>query len=103
MIQNPSSGVNALILEPAGSTAFPRVARAAVTAGLGWVVMNRDDASIAELGNRSSHPIFAVTADQEETGRILGRQIAILLPRGGTVLCLQGLPATLYQSNEWWG
>jgi ABC-type sugar transport system substrate-binding protein len=97
VIQNPSSGVNALILEPAGSTAFPRVARAAVTAGLGWVVMNRDDASIAELRSRSSHPIFAVTADQEETGRILGRQIAILLPRGGTVLCLQspsGNPVT---------
>jgi inositol transport system substrate-binding protein len=90
VIQNPSSGVNALILEPAGSTAFPRVARAAVTAGLGWVVMNRDDASIAELGKISKHPIFVVTADQEETGRILGRQIGVLLPGGGTVLCLQG-------------
>jgi ABC-type sugar transport system substrate-binding protein len=90
VIQNPSSSVNALILEPAGSTAFPRVAHAAVTGGLGWVVMNRDDASIAELRSQSSHPIFAVSADQEETGRILGRQIAILLPRGGTVLCVQG-------------
>jgi ABC-type sugar transport system substrate-binding protein len=90
VIQNPSSGVTALILEPAGSTAFPRVARAAVMAGLGWVVMNRDDASIAELGRQSKHPIFAVTADQEETGRILGRQIGVLLPGGGTVLCLQG-------------
>ena len=90
VIQNPSSGVNALILEPAGSTAFPRVAHAAVAAGLGWVVMNRDDASIANWRSRSSHPVFVVTADQEETGRILGRQIAVLLPGGGKVLCLQG-------------
>lgn len=49
VIQNRSSGVNALILEPAGNTAFPQVARAAVTAGLGWVVMNRSDSSISEL------------------------------------------------------
>jgi ABC-type sugar transport system substrate-binding protein len=90
VIQNSSSGVNALILEPAGSTAFPRVAQAAVAAGFGWVVMNRDDASTSKLGSGSSHPVFTVTADQEETGRILGRQIAILLPRGGTVLCVQG-------------
>ncbi|HKS82100.1 MAG TPA: sugar ABC transporter substrate-binding protein [Candidatus Acidoferrales bacterium] len=90
VIQNPSSGVNALILEPAGSTAFPQVAQAALAAGMGWVVMNRDDASIAELRSRFSHPIFAVNADQEETGRILGRQIANLLPQAGTVLCIQG-------------
>lgn len=90
VIQNPSSHVNALILEPAGSTAFPQVANAAVAAGLGWVVMNRDDASIAELRSRYNLPIFAVSADQEETGRILGRQIGILLPDGGSVLCIQG-------------
>lgn len=90
VVQNPSSGVTALILEPAGNTAFPRVAHAAATAGLGWVVMNRDDTSLAELRSQYSHPVFAVTADNEETGRILGRQMAILLPSGGTVLCLQG-------------
>lgn len=90
VIQNPSSGVNALILEPAGSTAFPQVAQAAMNAGLGWVVMNRDDASIADLRSRFTHPVFAVTSDQEETGKILGRQIGIILPRGGSVLCLQG-------------
>jgi ABC-type sugar transport system substrate-binding protein len=90
VIQNPSSGVNALILEPAGNTAFPQVARAAAGADIGWVVMNRSDASIAELRSRYRSPICTVTEDHKETGRILGRQIAILLPRGGTVLCLQG-------------
>jgi ribose transport system substrate-binding protein len=90
LVQNRSSGVNALILEPAGSTAFPQVARAATAAGMGWVVMNREDPSLAELRGKYKSPICTVTADHEETGRILGRQLAALLPGGGTVLCVQG-------------
>jgi ribose transport system substrate-binding protein len=90
VIQNPSSAVSALILEPAGHTAFPQVAQAAATAGLGWVVMNRSDASIAQLRSRYGSPICTVTEDHEETGRILGKQVAALLPGGGTVLFLQG-------------
>ena len=90
VIQNHSSGVSALIFEPAGNTAFPQVARAAAVAGLGWVVMNRSDASIAELRSRYHSPICTVTEDHRGTGRILGRQLAVLLPEGGTVLCLQG-------------
>jgi|HubBroStandDraft_4_1064222.scaffolds.fasta_scaffold63775_2 ribose transport system substrate-binding protein len=90
VIQNPSSAVSALILEPAGHTAFSQVAQAAATAGLGWVVMNRSDASIAQLRSRYASPICTVTEDHEETGRILGKQVAALLPGGGTVLFLQG-------------
>jgi ABC-type sugar transport system substrate-binding protein len=90
VVQNRSSKVNALIFEPAGNTAFPQVARAAVAAGLGWVVMNRSDDSIAELRRQYKSPIFTVTEDHKETGRILGKQLAVLLPNGGTVLCLQG-------------
>ncbi len=90
IIQNRSHEVNALIFEPAGSTAFPQVARAAAAVGLGWVVMNRSDDSIAELRQRFGSPIYSVTENHEETGRILGRQVATLLPQGGTLLCVQG-------------
>jgi ABC-type sugar transport system substrate-binding protein len=90
VIQNRSQQVNALIFEPAGNTAFPQVARAAAAAGLGWVIMNRSDDSIAELRQRYNSPICSVTEDHKETGRILGRQVAALLPQGGVVLCLQG-------------
>lgn len=90
VIQNRASSVNALILEPAGNTAFPQVARAAANANLGWVVMNRNDASIPELRSHYRSPICTVTEDHKETGRILGLQIGALLPGGGTVLCVQG-------------
>jgi ABC-type sugar transport system substrate-binding protein len=90
IIQKRSREVNALIFEPAGNTAFPQVAGAAVAAGLGWVVMNRSDDSISELRQRYGSPICSVTEDHKETGRILGRQVAALLPQGGTLLCLQG-------------
>ncbi len=94
VIQNRSSGVNALVFEPAGNTVFPQVARAAAAAGLGWVLMNRSDASIAELRSQYNLPICTVTEDHAGTGRILGRQLAVLLPEGGTVLCLQGPTAS---------
>lgn len=90
IIQSRSHEVNALIFEPAGNTAFPQVARAAAAAGLGWVVMNRGDDSIAELRQRYGSPICSVTEDHKETGRILGRQVAALLPQGGMLLCVQG-------------
>ncbi len=90
VIQNPSSGVNAIVVEPAGSTALPQVARAAVDAGLGWVLLNRDDASLSELAARSKNPVFSVKDDPEETGRILGQQLRALVPNGGDVLCIQG-------------
>lgn len=90
IIQSRSHEVNALIFEPAGNTAFPQVARAAAAAGLGWVVMNRGDDSITELRQRYGSPICSVTEDHKETGRILGRQVAALLPQGGMLLCVQG-------------
>ena len=45
------------------------------------------------LRSRGSAPVFAVTRDHTEIGRIQGKQFAALLPRGGTILYIQG-PAT---------
>jgi ribose transport system substrate-binding protein len=79
-----------IILEPVGGTALPQVARAAAAAGIGWVVLNRDVDYMAELRRSYRVPIFAVTADHEEIGRIQGNQFKALLPKGGSVLCIQG-------------
>jgi len=34
--------------------------------------------------------VFVVVNDNHEIGRIQGRQLAALLPDGGSVLCIQG-------------
>jgi ribose transport system substrate-binding protein len=79
-----------IIFEPVGGTAMPQVARAAVAAGIGWAVLNREVEYISELRSTYKVPIFAISSDHEEIGRIQGRQIAALLPKGGSVLLIQG-------------
>src|SRR5712691_1942284 len=84
-----NSRPDAVVFEPVGATALPQVARAAVTAGIGWVVLNRDVDYLAELRTYPV-PCFAISSDHEEIGRIQGRQFGALLPKGGTVLYIQG-------------
>jgi ribose transport system substrate-binding protein len=86
----PEERPNGIVFEPVGGTALPQVARAAVNAGIGWAVLNRDANYIAELRESSKTPIFCLSSDHVEIGRIQGRQCAALLPKGGTVLYIQG-------------
>jgi len=79
-----------IVFEPVGGTALPQVARAAAAAGIAWVVLNRDVEYISELRRTYNVPLFALTSDHEEIGRIQGRQLAALLPKGGSVLYIQG-------------
>src|SRR5271157_352955 len=80
---------SAIMLEPVG-TAMVRVAREAVKAGIGWIVLNRQVDYIVELRAGARAPVFAVTTNHAQTGRIQGRQLNALLPRGGSVVYLQG-------------
>jgi ribose transport system substrate-binding protein len=79
-----------IIFEPVGGTALPQVAKAAVTAGIGWVILNRDASYIEELRKTSTAPLFSVSSGHVEIGRIQGRQMAALLRGGGSVLYIQG-------------
>jgi len=81
---------NAIVFEPVGGTALPQVARAAAAAEIGWAVLNRDASYIEDLRKDYTAAIFAISSDHVEIGRIQGRQFAALLPRGGTVLYIQG-------------
>src|SRR5215813_2144295 len=90
-IQNrPELRPDAIVLEPVSGTALPQVARAASTAGIGWVVLNRNPEYLSELHKSSKAPTFSVSSDHVEIGRIQGKQFAALLPRGGTVLHIEG-------------
>jgi ribose transport system substrate-binding protein len=81
---------DAVVFEPVGGTALPQVARAAASAGIGWAVLNRDANYIPELRKSSPAPIFGVSSDHLEIGRIQGRQFAALLPQGGSIHYIQG-------------
>jgi ribose transport system substrate-binding protein len=86
----PETRPDAIVFEPVGGTALPQVARAAAAAKIGWAVLNRDANYIAELRRTSTAPVFAVSSDHVEIGRIQGKQFAAFLPKGGSVLYIQG-------------
>jgi ribose transport system substrate-binding protein len=81
---------HAIVFEPAGGTAFPQVAQAAVNAKIAWAALNREANYMPELRRSAQVPVFSISSDHKEIGRIQGRQFAALLPTGGTVLYIQG-------------
>jgi ribose transport system substrate-binding protein len=87
---NTGSHPDGIIFEPVGGTALPQVAKAAAMAGIGWVVLNREVDYISELRRTYKVPIFEVSSNHEEIGRVQGKQLAALLPNGGSVLLIQG-------------
>jgi len=94
VIQSSNQRPHAILFEPLTATALARVGEAAVAAGIGWVILNCDVEYLSGLRGRANHvPVFCVTRDHAEIGRIQGKQFAALLPSGGTILYLQG-PAT---------
>jgi ribose transport system substrate-binding protein len=86
----PESRPDAIVFEPAGGTALPQVARAAINAGIGWVVLNREADYLTELRRSSRLPIFAISSNHSAIGQIQAQQFAALLPRGGSILYIQG-------------
>lgn len=90
---------DAIVFEPAGGTAFPQVARAAAAAGIGWVVLNHDADYVAELRRAYKVPVFSISSDHQEVGKIQGKQFAALLPQGGSILYIEG-PANSSAAKE---
>jgi len=88
-IQQPSKRPDAIIVEPVG-TGMPQVAKAAVSAGIAWVVINSEVGYLSELRQHALVPVFSVLSDNEEIGKIQGQQIAAILGDKGCVLHLEG-------------
>jgi ABC-type sugar transport system substrate-binding protein len=91
----PEQRPTAIIVETVTGEGLERVARNAVQAGVGWILLNRRVPYVAELRTRYPNvPVASVGTDQVEVGRIQGRQFRALLPRGGNLLYIQGPPDT---------
>lgn len=88
-IQEPSKRPDAILVEPVG-TGMPQVAKAAVSAGIGWVVINANVDYLPTLRQQAMVPSFSIISDHEQIGSIQGQQIAAILGDNGTVLCIEG-------------
>jgi len=88
VIQDRNQRPDAILVEPVG-TPMLQVAKAAVAAGIGWGILNREADYIPELRRSTLVPVFAVTPDQEEVGRIQGEQLAVFTTEGN-ILYIEG-------------
>lgn len=87
---NPVLRPSAVIVEAVGGTGLPQVARAANAVGIGWGLLNREADYILELRRSAKTPAFVVTSDHVEIGHMQAKQLAAMLPDGGSVLHILG-------------
>lgn len=99
IVQSTSGRPDAIVVEPVNNQGLPRVAEAAVAAGIGWVVSNALVDYLEALRKNAKAPVFGVSQDHPEVGRMQGRQIRAILPRGGAILYLRG-PATNFLAAQ---
>jgi ribose transport system substrate-binding protein len=99
IVQTTSARPDAIVVEPVNNQGLPRVAEAAVAAGIGWVISNALVDYLEALRKNAKAPVFGVSQDHPEVGRMQGRQIRAILPRGGAILYLRG-PATNFLAAQ---
>jgi ABC-type sugar transport system substrate-binding protein len=91
----------AILVHSVTGEGLERVARNAVRAGIGWVLVN---GSVRYFdGLRQEHPelpIGNVAVDNVEVGRIQARQVRALAPGGGPVLLVEGPSDTAAASER---
>src|SRR6202035_955199 len=96
LIQDRVQRPDAILVEPVGTPMY-QVAKAALAAGIGWGILNREADYIPELRRAAPVPVFAVSPDQEEVGRIQGKQLAAFTTEGN-ILYIEG-PSTSSAAN----
>jgi ribose transport system substrate-binding protein len=87
---HPSLQPNAIFVEPAGGTGFPQAGKAAIAAGIGWCLLNREGDYMADLRRDAKVPAFVVTNDHADIGRMQARQLNALLPDVPAVVYIIG-------------
>jgi ribose transport system substrate-binding protein len=70
-----------------------QIARAAVTAGIAWAIINAEVDYVSRLRQLRQHslvPVFSILSDHDAIGKIQGQQIAAILGDTGRVLYIEG-------------
>lgn len=81
----------AIVVHSVTGEGLERVARNAVKAGIGWIILNRRVGYVDELRTeRTDLPIARLSLDQSEIGRIQGRQVRKLVPEPGLLIYVSG-------------
>ncbi len=81
----------ALVVHTRVPDGLERVARNAVQAGIGWILLNRTAPYVDVLRReRPAIAVASVSTDHVEVGRIHARQLSRLCPDGAHVLYVQG-------------
>ena len=81
----------AIMVMPVRDNSLDRVARDAVSEGVGWICLHRRMDCLAELRKDSPDALVCtVKPNQVEVGQIQARQFQALLPDGGQILYVQG-------------
>ncbi len=87
----PEQRPAAFVIETVAAVGFEKIARSALSARIGWVVISSRAPYLETL--RKEFPgglVTSAAADEMEIGRIQARQILALLPQGGNVLYVEG-------------
>jgi len=82
----------AIAIESAGSpAAFARVARKALSAGVGWVELSAGPSMVESLCDEFPGSLVgSVTVDEDAIGHLQASQCRALLPEGGALLYVEG-------------
>jgi ABC-type sugar transport system substrate-binding protein len=81
----------AVLVMPAEDASMREVAREVAAAGVGWVLLNRRAAFLDRLPYEfPALPIFTVSPNDHEIGKVQGRQLRAALPRNARVLLARG-------------
>jgi ABC-type sugar transport system substrate-binding protein len=90
----------AIVVETVTGEGLERVARNAVRAGIGWLLLNGSVRYVEALrAERPDLPVANVAVDNVEVGRIQARQARALAAGVGPVLCVTG-PADTAAASE---
>src|SRR5437016_10792010 len=79
-IQSRSARPDGIVAEPVTNAGLPRVAEAAVNAGIGWVISNAQVDYMGALRKIANAPVFAISQDHIEIRCKYVRQCAAHCP-----------------------